>query len=203
MGFQRFLRMNAKLLAILIALLLSPITWARDFSIPSTAVYYTLQQDGSVLVHEEIAYALSGSFHELYIQLPTDLQVRNESGYCQNRQGCEFRTQYNEGYFELVLAGDYADEAVTAVFDYALDGEILEQQDAAQFFYKLWGDTWEKPVGNLVAIVYLPSEGILPENAYGSRFFVRPAGVSVEQHPGYIALQSPNHPAKTFLEVNT
>ncbi|MCX6773170.1 MAG: DUF2207 domain-containing protein [Candidatus Micrarchaeota archaeon] len=182
-----------------ILLLLLPFAYAKEYSIPNAEVYYSLQHDGSVQVQERITYSLSGDFHELYLQKPTDLQIRDSSGYCEGRGSCTFRTQYNEGYHELVLADNFGSGTVTVVFKYTIDGEILEQQDSAQFFYKLWGDTWSQPVGELSAYVIAP-QGV--EIADGAYFFHSQNQLNVQLEGSQLIAMSSNHPANTYLEVN-
>ena len=93
---------------------------------------------------ERITYSLDGSFSELYVQNPPELVITDMSGYCEGAT-CEFYSQMNEGWRELVVKSSFSSGTVTAVFNYKIEGEILGQKDASQFFFKLWGDQWTKP----------------------------------------------------------
>ncbi len=184
-------------LALLISL--SFASSSKDYIIPSASLSYKLNTDGSVNVHVEIAYRFtSGSFTELYVQLPPDLQISGASGSCALHQ-CAFRTQMNEGWRELVLASSFhAGEQETATFDYTISGEILAQKDSSQFFYKLWGDQWQKPVGTLTATVEFPG------SASQVQYFTHPYRLQYEmtEQPNSVTIVSNNHPAITYLELN-
>jgi len=49
-------------MVLLSMLLLTTVSFAKDFSIPSAEVTYILRSDGTVNVTEEITYVLDGSF---------------------------------------------------------------------------------------------------------------------------------------------
>ncbi|MDD5337587.1 MAG: DUF2207 domain-containing protein, partial [Candidatus ainarchaeum sp.] len=168
-----------------------------SFSIPRASVDYYLNPDGTVYVQENITYVLDGSFTELYLQKPPDLAIVNASGYCEQKD-CSFYTQMNNGWRELVLRGNYSHEMVNAVFTYTLEGQVLEQKDCAQFFYKLWGDQWQESIGVLHATVHLPG------NASQTQYFVHPPYGSITNYTGTnsISVVSLDHPAQTYLEIN-
>jgi uncharacterized membrane protein len=181
----------------LVLLLVSLVVAKSYYTIPAVKVDYYLNSDGTVNVAEDITYDLSGSFTEMYVQLPPDLQISNASGYCLQKN-CEFYTQMNGGWRELVLRSSYSNERVDAVFIYTVNGEVLAQKDSAQFFYKLWGDQWEKSPGTLDATVHLP--GDVSQTTY----FVHPPGLNYQNKSGGQAIEiiSANHPARTYLETN-
>ncbi|MFH0927122.1 MAG: DUF2207 domain-containing protein, partial [Candidatus Micrarchaeota archaeon] len=108
--------------------------------------------------------------------------------------------QNNEGWHELVLQSNFQDEQVNAIFQYRIKGEILAQQDTAQFFYKLWGDQWEKSVGILTARIHLPPSF----SGYDYGIFLHPPDLNYEVNSSdsTIYITSQNHPAKTYLEAN-
>lgn len=183
---------------IALLLLLATAAFAKSYSIPEARVDYYLQENGDVQVTQSITYSLSGSFGELYIQLPTDLRIESAGGYCEERQSCVFRTQINEGWRELVLADNYQGGKVATVFKYTLKGEVLAQKDTAQFFYKLWGDQWDKPVGKLTASVHMP-----PGAQYTDYYVHPPMGdYEVADRKSSLSIVSINHPANTYLEAN-
>ncbi|MFA6530705.1 MAG: DUF2207 domain-containing protein [Candidatus Micrarchaeia archaeon] len=170
---------------------------SKSFSIPNAYVDYYLNPDGTVSVTEKVTYSLSGSFTELYLQKPKDLQITDASGYCVGAD-CSFYTQINQGYLELVAKGNFHNQQVTAVFDYKINGEILAQKDSTQFFWKVWGDTTQERVGNLVATIHLPG------SASETTYFIHPVSDSIKATAGSnaITITSPNHPAETYLEIN-
>jgi len=182
----------------------TPVWHTHNYLIPKAQVDYHLFKDGSVSVTEKITYNLSGSFHELYRQLPSDLVVSNENGYCVGKNNCEFSTQMNNEYHKLVLKSDYHDESVTVVFSYTIEGQIVKQKNSAQFFYKLWGAQWKKKVGNLKAIIYLPENDENGNNDDGIFYFIYPVGdeiTSIKKN-GKIIINSDSYPPNTYLEIN-
>ncbi len=186
-----------KLLSLIILFCLISLVAAKSYSIQSAQVDYYLNPDGTVRVTERITYSLSGSFTELFRQLPTDMKILNSSGYCEGKQ-CTFYTQLNQGYFELVLKSNYVNEQVTVFFDYVIDDQILAQKDASQFFYKLWGDKSEEGIGKLTATVHLPG------STSGTKYFIHPASekITATANGNEIMINSFSHPAKTYLEIN-
>ncbi|MFH1471233.1 MAG: DUF2207 domain-containing protein [Candidatus Micrarchaeota archaeon] len=172
---------------------------SKEYQIPSANLNYKLNPDGTIDVHQEITYRFSsGTFSELYIRLPPDLQIAEPTGHCTEKQ-CSFRTQMNEGWRELVLSSSFsAGQRETAVFEYKLRDNVLAQRDSAQFFFKLWGDQWQKQVGTLTAVVEFPGD------ASKITYFTHPYDIlyEVRTQSNSITIVSPNHPAETYLEVN-
>ncbi len=172
---------------------------AKNYQITSADINYRLNADGTVDVHQEISYYFSsGTFSELYLQLPPGLQISDPSGRCTEKQ-CAFKTQMNQGWRELVVSSAFSSgEHETAVFNYKIYGEVLAQKDAAQFFFKLWGDQWQKSVGTLTATVEFPG------SASQVQYFTHPyyAQYETAAQRGSIKIASINHPAGTFLEIN-
>jgi len=189
--------MKKQIISIIFLFVIISFSFAKDYSIPSATVTYILNQDGTISVEERITYELSGSFHQLYLQKPPELPISNLSGYCEDAN-CTFSTTMYEGWRELRLDGSFNDQAVTAVFKYTILGEILEQKDCAQFFYKLWGDRWEKPVEKLTAIIVFPNDTSQVE------YFIHPVSDKIQtiQSNNTITIVSYSHPSYTYLEIN-
>lgn len=186
-----------KFLSILVLLFLFSVVAAKSYTMPSANIDYYLNTDGTVRVVEMITYDLQGSFTELFRQLPEDMKMLNSSGFCEGKS-CKFYTQHNQGYFELVLKSNYANEQVTIVFDYTVEGQILAQKDASQFFYKLWGDKSEEGVGKLTATVHLPGA------SSDTKYFIHPLSdkITASTSGDSITVVSVSHPEKTYLEMN-
>ena len=185
-----------KLMAIFV-LALASLAAAKDYSVQSAELDYYLNPDGTINVVEHITYDLDGSFYQLYVQKPLDLDIENASGYCARKE-CTFSQVPYEGWDELRLDGDFQDERIDAYFMYTVKGEILEQKDASQFFYKLWGDQWEKGVGTIDARIHLPGD------VSQASYFMHPPGrdYRVNASGRTLEIVSVDHPAKTYLELN-
>jgi hypothetical protein len=130
--------MRIAALSILI-ILLAPVLFAQGYEISKARVDYYLLGDGSVNVTEQVTYILDGSFTELYLSKPGDLNITGFSGSC-DPGTCTFYSQAAGSRQEHIVTRQFRYETVTAKFNYLLGGEVLAQKDTAQFFYKLWGD---------------------------------------------------------------
>jgi uncharacterized membrane protein len=207
-GIQRCKKSRASIFSLflfsLLLLSLSNFVFAKSFSNPSVDAYYKLNPDGTVSVTEKITYNIvcSGDcFHELYTWHPKEMKITNASGYCIGAD-CRFFTQYNQGRYELVLRKDdgFASGKYIVVFNYVLEGEILKQKDASQFFYKLWYNEWPNQIDNLNIRVEFP--GSLDQITY----FIHPPGKSsitvTKESENTLYIQSINHPANQYLEIN-
>ena len=172
-------------LLIILCALLQP-AYAKDYSLDSASVDYVIARDGSVRVYENVTYSLSGCFNELFVQLPPkyvfegrtyDFTINNANGYCVGAS-CVFRVDQAgssvSGDTELVLAlsDNKCDSTVSAVYYYEFSQVILGSDDA-QFYYKLWGDKWDKPV-DLTASVTLPGD------AGSTQYFIHPWGLKTD-----------------------
>ena len=195
-------------LLIILCALLQP-AYAKDYSLDSASVDYVIARDGSVRVYENVTYSLSGCFNELFVQLPPkyvfegrtyDFTINNANGYCVGAS-CVFRVDQAgssvSGDTELVLAlsDNKCDSTVSAVYYYEFSQVILGSDDA-QFYYKLWGDKWDKPV-DLTASVTLPGD------AGSTQYFIHPWGLKTDASTSGNTLTIKTHqPANTFLEIN-
>ncbi len=187
---------------LFVILILSGLSLANYYSNPSAAITYTLNPDGSVKVHEEIVFDIfcssSDCYHELYTWHPQGLSISSPFGYCKETN-CKFFTQYNQGKYELVLRKDegFSRGRYTAVFDYVLNGEILEQKDTAQFFYKIWYDQWPNQIGDLKIEVIFPN----PINNITYFIHAKPY-YKVENRTNSIFISASDYPANSYLEIN-
>ncbi|MCD6279413.1 DUF2207 domain-containing protein [Candidatus Micrarchaeota archaeon] len=189
-------------------ILMTAFTYSKDYSIPSAHLEYLLNTNGSIHVTEEITYDLydcdehyyDDYFHELYLQKPVDMRILNPTGYCKGAS-CDFRYDTPEesysGDQELVLElNDHnCHSVVTAHFEYDTY-YIAIHNDTAQFYYKLWGDEWDKPT-NLTVVIILP--GYVRDTAY----FVHPWDIDIRiKNESDRIILSTNQPTNTYLEIN-
>ncbi|MCX8202246.1 MAG: DUF2207 domain-containing protein [Candidatus Micrarchaeota archaeon] len=178
------------------------LSFAKSYVNPSANLIYQLNADGTVNVHEEIVYSIScpssDCFYELYTWHPSSLEIVDASGYCKETD-CVFYTQYNKGNYELVLRKEtgFKTGVYTAVFDYTLKGEILEQKDAAQFFYKIWYDQWPKQISKLTMKIILP--GPVSDVVF---FTHNSTPSSIYAGGNEISLVAENYPANSYYEIN-
>ncbi len=184
---------------ILIFLIAIGFSNAREYSISHVGLEYFLNENGDINVKEQITYDLSGEFSELYKSIPNGVNFFNETGYCIGKE-CSFYTSKTSSGTELILKSNYKNEKITVVFNYIIKDQILLQKDCSQFFYKLWGDEWERGVKRIDATIYLPEE----MNGTWLVYYIHPFSENMNSKliGNKIIINLINHPEKTYLEIN-
>lgn len=142
----------------------------RSYSIPSLNMDLYLQNDGSIHVKETIHYSFSGTFNGVYRDLP----LRNG----QILQNVKVSTQGAYSSHEIIDQGTnkqikiylYSDEAKTSpisnkdvdvTIEYDLIHVLRFYNDIVELQYKLVGEGWAVPIGQLNAKIHVPSsEGV-------------------------------------------
>lgn len=202
-------KINYFLTYLILFFIFSVSVYARDYSIEKAELDYVIYGDGRISVTEKWFYDLRGCFNELYIQKPPyftfegrtyDFEMMNSSGYCVGAE-CDFKTASHtnsvSGDNELILQlkTNKCDSKVTAVYSYEIK-QIILGGDVAQFYYKLWGESVEKPAPLAVSI-HLP--GPVSETQY----FIHPWDLkTINSSSKNILTIESNQPAKKFLEIN-
>ncbi|MEM4295306.1 MAG: DUF2207 domain-containing protein [Candidatus Anstonellales archaeon] len=202
MAMNKKAKVNA-LLIIFTTLFMLSLSFSKFYSNPYANLVYTLNKDGSITVHEEIVYDIScptsDCYHELYTWHPSDISISSASGKCLETT-CSFFTSFNGQRYEMILRkeGGFTTGRYSAVFDYTIKSEILEQKDVAQFFYKVWYDQWEKDVDDLKITINIP--GYVNDTIY----FIHPnkSTISTNAYDNKIIISSYKHPANQYLEIN-
>ncbi len=193
--------MKMKHLILFLALMMC-LSFAKVYYIPSAEISYTISGNGLVHVKETIHYNLiceGDKFRELYIAKPPELEIMNPSGSCTG-DDCSFRVDEPgksvSGDRELVLSLSKGCGEVSAIFEYDVKA-IKLYNDTAQFYYKLWGDEWEKATKLTVNI-------IMPGNAAETEHFLHysyPEKPEVIMQSNKIIIRT-EQPAGQMLEIN-
>ncbi|MEM3364250.1 MAG: DUF2207 domain-containing protein [Candidatus Micrarchaeia archaeon] len=191
---------------LLLVLVICAVVTAKDYSIVSADEKITIKDNGIVHITETINYDLydcnDNKFKELYLTKPRDLEIRNARGYCIGAL-CNFRVDEPEvsvsGDRELIneLVGGGCGK-VTAVFEYDVKA-ITIYPDTSQFYYKVWGDKWEKPA-KLSVSIYLP--GKAKETVYFVHYDYFTFTPPTNSSSGNIISISADQPANRLLEIN-
>ncbi|MFH1221689.1 MAG: DUF2207 domain-containing protein [Candidatus Micrarchaeota archaeon] len=198
--------MRRYLLLLIFAVLVCA-AFAKDFSMSSATADYTIHDDGSVHVVETINYNLydcsDDPFSELYLQKPPSLELSNATGHCVGTT-CKFRIDEPAASIshdrELILElTDKRCGDVTAVFEYDIK-IIVKYQDGAQFYYKLWGDQWEKSTQFTVNIDF-PGD-VKDAKSYLHYGYYADKPPVMTQAGQQISIFVPNQPPKQLLEIN-
>ena len=194
-------------LLIVTAILATSTVHAKDFRIDGAQVTYLIQEDGTVFVSERIDYNLYGCehnrFRELYLEKPSELEMWNASGECIGAK-CSFRIDEPKvsasGWREPVLEIEGGGcGKITAVFRYNVKA-VKIYNDTAQFFYKVWGDRWEKPA-NVKTTILLPGDADKTEHFLHYTEILGPSVGKIDIAEDTIVIES-HQPAREMLEIN-
>ncbi|PIY91605.1 hypothetical protein COY71_02320, partial [Candidatus Micrarchaeota archaeon CG_4_10_14_0_8_um_filter_60_7] len=143
-------------------LLFAALASAKDYSIPSAASTNAIQVDGSVLVTEQITFAFSGSYSFAYREFDFS-RGGQMSGFSVSEGATAYREECSKASGTYCWSGDkvtwyYSADGGQRTFTlaYRLKGAVKAYGDVAEFYWKVWGQGWDKPVGRLTAKVSLP-----------------------------------------------
>ncbi|MCX8199978.1 MAG: DUF2207 domain-containing protein [Candidatus Micrarchaeota archaeon] len=196
----------AALIAVFLVLLVNCVGAEKSYSLRHAYVLISIQENGNVHITEKITYDLqcdgADKFNELYLQKPPGLKIMNAQGHCEGVV-CSFRVDEPgvsvTGERELInrLVGGGCG-TVTAVFDYDIKA-ITMYPDTAQFYYKVWGDKWDKPVPLDVEIT-IP--GSTKEAIYFIHYDYSPGQPQDRTEKNKVIIHVPEQPANKILEIN-
>lgn len=147
-------------ITLLVLLCLVPSASARDYTLEETTTNITISPTGIVHVEESISYTFDGDYSEVFrvLEVSPGESIRNIQGHCSDKT-CTFRVeQTSEGYELIGELPTPTPEKVTFFVSYDHYGAVKVHKDISEFHYKLWGEEWEKPLGNLKGSITLPIE---------------------------------------------
>ena len=139
---------------------------AKDYSLEKAEVYYTIHEDGLVEAVEEITFRFSGDFTFAYRDIPkgewqlSELQVLEAGIPLQvqlTNRGNDTRVTW---YYKA------SNETKTFTIKYKLAKAVTAYSDVAEFYWKVWGSGWEKPLKELYGEIELPAAVENPEAVY-------------------------------------
>ena len=184
---------------VLFLVLISPVS-ARDYSIQGATTNITVNPNGIVHVEEAISYTFDGDYNEVFRKLPVPQgeSIQNITGHCSD-QDCKFSVQETpEGYELIGSLPNPTPEKITFFISYDHYGAVKVHRDVSEFHYKLWGEEWDKPLGNLKTSIAFPVE-----NESKLQYWIHPTGyteeVSVKNN--VINLATNEIPANQWYEI--
>lgn len=184
----------------LVFLCLVPTASARDYTLEGATTNITIDPRGIVHVQEAISYTFEGSYNEVFRKLnvlPGE-SIQNITGYC-SESSCKFSVkEIPEGYELIGSLPNPTPEKVTFFISYDHYGAVKVHSDISEFHYKLWGDEWDKPLGNLRGSIAFPVE-----NESAIQYWVHPTSyteeVNVENN--VLKIRTNEIPAYQWYEV--
>lgn len=170
----------------------------RSYSIPYASIDLTVGDDGNLHVKETIHYHFKGTFNGVYRDIPIKNNENLENIHV-NVSGAydkyEVSDINNEKRIKVFLYSDPAmttpisNKDVDIYYEYTFLHVVKFYSDVAELQYKLWGEEWSVPVGQVNAVVHVKSsDGVkywlnphyLTENTSwkGSNFTVTSTAIS-------------------------
>lgn len=158
---------------LLVLLCLVPSASARDYTLEEAATNITIDPTGLAHVEESISYTFDGDYSEVFrvLEVSPGESIQNIRGYCSD-EACTFRVEQTpEGYELIGELPTPTPKKVTFFVSYDHYGAVKVHNDVSEFHYKLWGEEWEKPLGNLKASIIFPVE-----NESELQYWIHPTG---------------------------
>jgi uncharacterized membrane protein len=153
---------------LLISFSMCTCVYADDssYSMPSMHTDLFVQDDGSLHVKELIHYSFSGTYHGVYRDIPLsngqsieNIKVSTQGAY----SSYQVTNNGSQEHITIYLYSDpgkttpITDADVNVTIEYDFLHGIKIYNDVADLQYKLWGEGWQVPVGQLTASVHLKS----------------------------------------------
>ncbi|WP_295721881.1 DUF2207 domain-containing protein [uncultured Methanobrevibacter sp.] len=139
----------------------------RDYKISNGDINLTINDNGLLHVRETYTYNFDGSYQGVKRNIPlkNHEELNNLNVYLDGAYGTVDEYSSNTGY--NITTYLYSNEAkterisnnaeVNITYDYEMNHVVKFYNDTAEFQYKIWGDTWDKPVEKLTAHINYPS----------------------------------------------
>ena len=151
---------------------------AKSFSLPQASVAVAVEPDGSLSVEEHITFAFDGSFSGAYRDIPLrpgesiqDVFVAEEGARYSPGGSAElgssgspgtFGTARIDGGLRIVWHYGAFSEVRTFTVGYRLVRVAVAYDDVVDVNLKVWGDEWEQSLGQLTAVLFLPTSATGP-----------------------------------------
>lgn len=133
----------------------------RDYSLTGTEVNIQIEDDGRILIHEDIGYYFKGRYREVYRE-PDIWRGAGPHPYIFSvNASCDPFCFAEDRRYEI--AGNFnriADTDARFMLDYDIRNGLIKASDYTGFHYKIWGDQWDKSLAELHGTITLPAEPI-------------------------------------------
>ncbi len=139
----------------------------RDYKISNGDIDFIINDNGSVSVSEVYTYNFNGSYQGVRRNIPlkSEEKINNLQVYIDGAYG---KVSENEDYGEynittyLYSNPDKTERIsnnaeVNITYEYEIDHVVKFFKDTAEFQYKIWGNTWDRPAEKLTAHIHYPS----------------------------------------------
>ena len=191
--------LKAAIILLLVLCLVSSAS-ARDYALEGATTNITIGPTGIVHVEESISYVFEGNYNEVFRKLEVlpGESIQNIKGHCSDK-ACNFSINRNSEGYELVGSlPNPTPEKVTFFISYDHYGAVKVHKDISEFHYKLWGDEWEKPLGNLKGSIAFPVK-----NESEIQYWIHPTDYTQEVNVKHnvLNLRTAEIPSNQWYEV--
>lgn len=138
----------------------------RNYSIPFANIDLTVEDNGGLHVKETIHYQFTGTYNGVYRDIPMK-SYENVENIHVNVSGAYYKYEVKEeNHRKYITVFLYSDPAMTAPisdrdievnYEYDFIHVVKFYDDIAELQYKLWGEEWEVPVGQVNAVIHIES----------------------------------------------
>jgi uncharacterized membrane protein len=177
----------------------------KSYSIPSINIDMFLQNDGSIHVTETIHYSFTGTYNGVYRDIPLkngqilqNVKVSTQGAYSSHEiidQGTNQRVKIYL-YSDAAKTTPISNKDVDVTLEYDLGHVLRFYNDIVELQYKLVGEGWSVPIGQLNAKIHVPSSD-------GVNYWLNPPYYAKNSswHSNTLEVTSGNIPSGDYFEV--
>ncbi len=159
------MKLKILLFTIMFILILPSQVLAKDYSIPTVSIKAVINQDGNFSFYEERTFSFDGSFSFGFYDLPRQgfktlygVQVLEDGNPLINETSKNAGTFYIEEFpdkYRIHYFYNAYYEKKTFTFIFTAKEAVKVYEDYGEFYWKLQGSGWERPVGDFSAEIEL------------------------------------------------
>jgi uncharacterized membrane protein len=185
---------------LLVVLCVVPSASARDYTLEGATTNITIDPSGVVHVEESISYIFEGHYNEVFRKLKVlpGESIKNINGHCSDK-ACNFSVNPTSDGYELIGSlPNPTPQKLTFFISYDHYGAVKVHKDISEFHYKLWGNEWDNPLGNLKGSITLPVK-----NESELQYWIHPTGYTQEINVKHniINLRTTEIPSNQWYEI--
>ncbi len=150
--------MKKTALALFLLALLLVRANAKEYSLEKAEVFYEIKPDGLVQATESITFNFSGSFSYAFRTFPKGSWQINSIKVFEGNKELDFRQTDLGHETELKWFYSAQNEKKTFTIKYELQKAVTTYTDVGEFYWKVWGQGWSKPLNELYGEIRLPGK---------------------------------------------
>lgn len=184
---------------------------AKSYEIPEIRIEVSINEDGTVLITEQLTYNFDGSFSWAQYRLPKqgftrikDIRISENGASYLNKNNEEqgtFSVSESNEYIQIKWNFNAEDEQRTFTISYTLEGALTIGPKWSQFFWNYLSDDREKATEQLDILINFPEE-VSPDSLHV--WTRRPLGrMNLQKEQGQFTISGRNIDDNDFAKVRT